>query len=158
NAFFDAGYRGRLDFASLADFLTGTLSGGRSAIGDSRRNTFQNSQAGYVQDSFRWSRNLTINLGVRYDYFGVIGEKHGLLSNFDPTNGLRLVGSGGLDRLYNRDFNNFSPRLGLAWDVTGKGKTVVRAGWGIFYDDYSLDFFVGQLPFNTFNPGPAYYP
>jgi Carboxypeptidase regulatory-like domain/TonB dependent receptor len=158
NAFFDAGYRGRLDFASLQDFLTGTLSGGRSAIGDSRRNTFQNSHAGYLQDSFRWSRNLTLNLGVRYDYFGVIGEKHGLLSNFDPTHGLMLVGTGGLDRLYNRDFNNFSPRIGLAWDVTGKGKTVVRAGWGIFYDAYSQDFFVGQLPFNTFNPGPAYNP
>ena len=158
NAFFDAGYRGRLDFASLQDFLSGTLSGGRSAIGDSRRNTFQNSHAGYLQDSFRWSRNLTINLGVRYDYFGVIGEKHGLLSNFDPAHGLMLVGTGGLDRLYNRDLNNFSPRIGLAWDVTGKGKTVVRAGWGMFYDAYSQDFFVGQLPFNTFNPGPAYNP
>src|ERR1041384_1955317 len=97
NAFFDAGYRGRLDFASLEDFLTGTPSGGRAAIGDSRRNTFQNSHAGYVQDSFRWSRNLTINLGVRYDYFGVIGEKHNLLSNFDPAHGLMLVGTGGLD-------------------------------------------------------------
>jgi Carboxypeptidase regulatory-like domain/TonB dependent receptor len=158
NAFFDAGYRGRLDFASLEDFLSGTLSGGRAAIGDSRRNTFQNSHAGYIQDSFRWSRSLTINLGVRYDYFGVIDEKNGLLSNFDPARGLVLVGKGGLDRLYNRDLNNFSPRLGLAWDVTGKGKTVVRAGWGMFYDAFSQDFFVGQLPFNTFNPGPAYNP
>lgn len=158
NAFFDAGYRGRLDFASLEDFLSGTLSGGRAAIGDSRRNTFQNSHAGYIQDRFRWSRNLTINLGLRYDYFGVIAEKNGLLSNFDPARGLELVGSGGLDRLYERDLNNFSPRIGLAWDVNGGGKTVVRAGWGMFYDAFSQDFFVGQLPFNTFNPGPAYNP
>ena len=158
NAFFDAGYRGRLDFASLEDFLSGTLSGGRAAIGDSRRNTFQNSHAGYIQDSFRLSRSLTINLGLRYDYFGVIDEKNGLLSNFDPARGLVLVGKGGLDRLYDRDLNNFSPRLGLAWDVTGRGKTVVRAGWGMFYDAFSQDFFVGQLPFNTFNPGPAYNP
>jgi len=149
NAFFDAGYRGRLDFASLEDFLSGTLSGGRAASGDSRRNTFQNSHASYVQDSFRWRRNLTFNLGVRYDYFGVIGEKNGLLSNFDPQRGLVIVGKGGLDRLYERDINNFSPRIGLAWDVTGKGKTVVRAGWGLFYDAFSQDFFVGQLPFNT---------
>ncbi|MBI3653898.1 MAG: TonB-dependent receptor [Acidobacteria bacterium] len=153
NAFFDAGYRGRLDFASLEDFLSGTLSGGRSAVGDSRRNTFQNSHTAYVQDSYRWSKNLTLNLGVRYDYFGVIGEKHGLFSNFAPKTGLRMV-----DRLYDRDLNNFSPRLGLAWDMTGKGKTVVRAGWGLFYDAFSQDFFVGQLPFNTFNPGPAYNP
>ncbi len=147
-----------MDFASLEDFLSGTLSGGRAASGDSRRNTYQNSQATYFQDSFRVSRTVTVNLGVRYDYFGVIGEKSGLLSNFDPALGLVTVGKGGLDRLYERDLNNFSPRIGLAWDATGKGKTVVRAGWGLFYDAFSQDFFAGQLPFNTFNPGPAYNP
>ncbi len=158
NAFFDAGYRGRLDFASLEDFLAGSLSGGRSARGDSRRGTFQNSHGGYIQDSFRWNRRLTINAGLRYDYYGVIDEERGRLSNFDPQRGLVLVGAGGIDRLYDRDLNNFSPRIGLAWDITGKGKTVVRAGWGFFYDSFSQDFFVGQLPFNTFNPGPAYNP
>ncbi|HEY7543524.1 MAG TPA: TonB-dependent receptor, partial [Blastocatellia bacterium] len=156
NAFFDAGYRGRLDFASLEDFLSGTLSGGRSARGDSRRGTFQNSHGLYIQDSFRWNRRLTINAGLRYDYFGVIDEERGRLSNFSPERGLTLIGEDG--RLYDRDLNNFSPRLGLAWDVTGKSKTVVRAGWGFFYDSFSQDFFVGQLPFNTFNPGPAYNP
>jgi outer membrane receptor protein involved in Fe transport len=157
DAFFDAGYRGRLDFASLEDFLSGTLSGGRAARGDSRRKTFQNSHAGYLQDTFRVNKNLTLNLGLRYDYFGVIGEKNDLLSNFDPERGLVQVGNG-IDRLYDRDLNNFSPRIGFAWDITGKGKSVVRAGWGMFYDAFSQDFFVGQLPFNTFNPGPAYNP
>ena len=69
-----------------------------------------------------------------------------------------VVGSAGLPRLYQRDWNNFSPRIGLAWDLKGKGKTVVRAGWGLFYDAFSQDFFAGQLPFNTFNPGPAFNP
>ena len=99
-----------------------------------------------------------MNLGLRWDYFGVIGEKNNLLSNFDPASGLVLVGSPGLPRLYQRDWNNFSPRLGLAWDLNGKGKTVLRAGWGLFYDAFSQDFFAGQLPFNTFNPGPAFNP
>src|SRR5215813_5925220 len=156
--FFDAGYRGRLDFATLADFLSGNLSGGRSARGTSSRDTFQNSHAGYLQDTFRWKSRLTLNLGLRWDYFGVLGEKNNLLSNFDPTQGLVLVGSPGLPRLYHRDWNNFSPRLSFAWDVQGKAKTVVRAGWGIFYDAFSQDFFAGQLPFNTFNPGPAFNP
>ena len=158
NQFFDAGYRGRLDFASLSDFLQGNLSGGRSATGDSRRGTFQNSHGAYVQDGFRITHRLTLNLGLRYDYFGVIDEEQGRFSNFDPTIGLVVEGTHGLDRLYNRDWNNFSPRIGIAWDVFGKGKTVVRTGWGIFYDAYSQDFFTGQLPFNTFNPGPAYNP
>ncbi len=156
--FFDAGYRGRLDFGSLADFLAGDLGGGRAARGNSNRNTFQNSHAGYLQDSLRWNSRLTLNLGLRWDYFGVIGEKNNLLSNFDPTRGLVLVGSPELPRLYPRDFNNFSPRVGFAWDLGGKGKTVVRGGWGLFYDAFSQDFFAGQLPFNTFNPGPAFNP
>ena len=156
--FFDAGYRGRLDFASLADFLSGTLSGGRAARGNSSRFTFQNSHAAYLQDTFRWRPDFTLNLGVRWDYFGVIDEKNHLLSNFDPVKGLVQVGSPGLPRLYDRDWNNFSPRLGLAWNVHGNSKTVVRAGWGLFYDAFSQDFFAGQLPFNTFNPGPAFNP
>jgi Carboxypeptidase regulatory-like domain/TonB-dependent Receptor Plug Domain len=158
NAFFDAGYRGRLDFDSLDDFLSGTLSGGRSARGDSRRGTFQSSHAGFIQDTFRWRPGVTFNVGLRYDYMGVIAEERNRLSNFDPVRGLVQVGTNGLDKLYQSDLNNFSPRIGFAWDLTGKGKTVVRAGWGLFYDAFSQDFFVGQLPFNTFNPGPAYNP
>ena len=153
NAFFDAGYRGRLNFDSLGDFLAGTPSGGRSARGDSRRGTFQNSHGAFIQDTFRWRPKVTFNLGLRWDYFGVINEERKRFSNFDRVNGLQLV-----DKLYQSDWNNFSPRLGVAWDLNGKGKTVVRAGWGLFYDAFSQDFFVGQLPFNTFNPGPAYNP
>ena len=158
NAFFDAGYRGRLNFDSLENFLSGTLAGGRSARGDSRRGTFQNSHGAFVQDTFRWRPRLTLNLGVRWDYFGVIDEERKRFSNFDPSQGLVLEGTGGLNKLYDSDWNNFSPRIGAAWDLDGKGKTVLRAGWGLFYDSFSQDFFVGQLPFNTFNPGPAYNP
>src|SRR5258705_3604462 len=100
NAFFDAGYRGRLNFASLDDFLSGTLSGGRSARGDSRRGTFQNSHGGFIQDTFRWRPRLTLNLGVRWDYFRVIDEERKRFSNFDPALGLVLEGTGGLDRRY----------------------------------------------------------
>ncbi len=157
NGYFDAGYRGRLDFASLQDFLQGNLSGGRSARGESQRGTFQNSHAWYIQDSFAWHKHLTLNYGLRWDYYGVIGEERDRFSNFDPQKGLIQVGSG-LERLYDRDLNNFSPRLSFAWDIGGKGKTVLRSGWGLLYDSFSQDFFVGQLPFNTFNPGAAYNP
>ena len=156
NGFFDAGYRGKLIFNSLQDFLQGNLAGGRAAQGDSRRGTFQDAHGLYVQDAYRISRRLTLSLGLRYDYFGVIDEERGRFSNFDPTQGLVLEGTSGLNNLYKPDRNNFSPRIAIAWDASGNGKTVIRAGWGVFYDQFSQDFFTGQLPFNTFNPGPAY--
>jgi hypothetical protein len=154
--FFDENYRGKLSFSSLTAFLEGIPSSGRQAAGNSYRNTAQNSHALYAQDSFRWNRQLTLNFGLRWDYFGVIHEKHNLFSNFDPVNGLRLVGTSGLDSLYQPDYKNFAPRVSIAYDLGGRSKTVLRAGWGIFYDLFSQDFFLGQLPFNTFNPGPAY--
>lgn len=160
--FFDENYRGKLKFGSLSDFLQGIPSSGRQAQGNSYRNSAQNSHAWYLQDSFRWSRQLTLNYGVRWDYYGVIHEKHNLMSNFDPTVGLQQVGSSStnglptISRLYEPDYNNFAPRFSLAYDARGDAKTVVRAGWGVFYDVFSQDFFLGQLPFNTFNPGPAY--
>jgi len=55
--------------------------------------------------------------------------------------------------LYNPERNNFAPRLSVAWDISGKGTSVVRAGYGIFYDAFSQDFFMGHLPFNSgFDP------
>jgi hypothetical protein len=156
---FDRSFRGRLNFNSLADFLAGTPTGSGSKnsqnTGDSNRNTSENSHAFYLQDSFRVNRNVTVNLGLRYDYFGIVQEKHGMFDNFDPATGnLFSVGSG---RLYQPDYNNWAPRLSVAWDVTGKGRTVVRAGYGIFYDAFSQDMFLGHLPYTTtFAPGPAY--
>jgi hypothetical protein len=167
--FFDRSFRGKLSFADLPSFLSGSLqtSFGKSFqyFGDSTRNTFQNSQGLYFQDSFQVTRNLTLNYGLRWDYFGVVGEKTNLFSNitnFDlagATVTLTEVGAPGLGRLYKPDYNNFAPRISLAWDVSGNGKTIVRAGWGIFYDAFSQDFFLGHLPYPPFfDPGPAYNP
>jgi outer membrane receptor protein involved in Fe transport len=156
NGFFDAGYRGVLDFDSLNDFIAGNPSGGRQARGNSRRGTFQNNHGLYIQDNWRLTQRLTLNYGLRWDYFGVIGEERDRLSTLLPGTGLVQVGTNGLDKLFPRDLNNFGPRLSAAYDFSGNGNTVLRAGWGLYYDTYSQDFFVGQLPFNTFNPGPAY--
>ncbi len=158
-------FRGRLKFSSLEDFLSGTVDGGFQYSGDSNRNTFENSFGIYAQDSFRVTQRLTVNYGLRWDYFGVVGEKHNLLSNItalDPvaqTFTLTRVGQSGLGSLYNPDKKNFAPRVNVAWDVTGKGKTVVRTGFGIFFDAFSQDMVIGHLPYAPyFDPGPAYNP
>jgi hypothetical protein len=150
----DHNFRGTLSFSDLSSFLQGLPDGGNQVAGDSKRHTFQNSHGLFIQDSFRATPRLTLNYGVRWDYFGVTGEKSGLFYTFNPANG----GSNDqTNQLYGKDFNNFAPRLAFAYDLTGKGKTVIRGGWGLFYDAFSQDMFLGHLPWNCiFCPGPAY--
>ena len=161
--YFDKYFRGRLSFDSLADFLAGNVDGGFQYFGNSTRHTFENNFGFYAQDSFRITPRLTLNYGFRYDYFGVVQEKNNLLSNITnldlagSTFTLTQVGQPGLSQLYNPDKKDFAPRVSLAWDVTGKGKTVVRAGFGMFFDAFSQDMVLGHLPYSPFfDPGPAY--
>jgi Carboxypeptidase regulatory-like domain/TonB dependent receptor/TonB-dependent Receptor Plug Domain len=162
---FDKYSRGRLRFADLSHFLSGSLKDAFQYKGNTLRHTFENNYGLYFQDTFRLTPRLTFNYGLRWDYFGVVAEKNNLFSvatNLDPvaqTFTLTMVGQSGLSRLYEPDYRNFAPRTSIAWDVTGKSKTVVRAGWGMFYDAFSQDFFLGHLPYPTFyDPGPAYNP
>ncbi len=151
DGFLDAGYRGKLRFSTLDAFIAGTPTSGRQAQGNSTRQTSANNQSLYLQDSFSILPNLTLNYGVRWDYFGVIHEDQNQFSILDNAGNLKQV-----SQLYPRDLNNFAPRMSVAWDMTGDSKTVLRAGWGLYYDAASQDFFIGQLPFNSFNSGPAY--
>jgi hypothetical protein len=164
---FNKYFRGRLKFGDLTDFLSGTPSSGLQYTGNSLRHTSENSYGLYWQDGFRVTPRLTLNYGLRWDYYGVVKEKNNLsanyiVSSFDPasdigTGALTQVGTSGLSRLYEPDYKNFSPRASIAWDVTGRSKTVIRAGAGLFYDAFSQDMFLGHLPFAAFYaPGPAY--
>src|SRR5439155_1803465 len=140
DGFFDSGYRGKLSFETLDDFIAGTPTGGRQAQGNSSRQTFQNNSWLNLQDSFHVSPHLTLNYGVRWEYFGVIGEDQNRFSILDSAGNLNTV-----NQLYPRDMNNFAPRASLSWDIKGDSKTVLRAGWGVYYDAFSQDFFLGQL-------------
>ena len=171
--FFNKYFRGRLKFNSgdglgaLTNFLDGNVSSGLQYSGDSRRHTYENGYGLYLQDSFRVTPRVTVNYGLRWDYYGVIAEKNNLFANFlvtgfDPvsdtgTGNYLQVGQPGLSQLYQPDKKNFSPRASIAWDVTGKGKTVIRVGGGLFYDAFSQDMFLGHLPYPAYYaPGPAY--
>ncbi|MFL6300493.1 MAG: TonB-dependent receptor domain-containing protein [Terriglobales bacterium] len=149
--FFNAGHRSAISFDDFSSFLAGNVGGGHQAFGDTRRNMYQDNNSFYLQDNWRIMPRVTFNYGVRWDYFGVIGEAHNLFS---------LLGNDGfvhnVNQLYPKDYNNFAPRASVAWDIFGTGKTVARAGWGIYYDGFSQDFFGGQLPWPTFNAGPAF--
>ena len=85
-----------------------------------------------------------MNLGLRYEINTVPTERNDLAGNFNPNapTGIQQLGNG-LTSLYNGDHNNFAPRLGFAWDVFGTGRTVVRAGGGIYFEQIALDVFNG---------------
>ena len=134
-------------------FLEGLPVDGGQRSGYTRRHTSENSHGFYIQDSIRWTPRFTMNLGLRWDYFGVAHEKDGLFYRFDTAAGEEVPAG----QLYDKDFNNFAPRISFAYDVTGKGKTVIRGGWGLFYDAFAQDIFLGHFPWNCFFcPGPAY--
>ena len=141
---------------SLEDFIaglprgtvTGKSGGGRIFVGDSHRDVLIQSVGAFLQDDWRVSPRLTLNLGVRYDLNTVIKENNDRLANFDPTSGIQQVGHG-IGAPYNGDHNNFAPRFGMSWDATGRGKTVIRAGGGITYEIPHLSIFLGQNGVNN---------
>jgi Carboxypeptidase regulatory-like domain/TonB dependent receptor len=137
-----------LGSSPLEDFLAGAPAVGRIFVGNSERHVTIQSFGGFVQDDFRVTRTLTVNAGLRYDLTTPIKERNNLLGNFDPQKGLLQVGKD-ISKPYNTDANNFAPRLGISWDPTGKGKTVLRAGGGITYEIPHISIFIGQNGVNN---------
>ena len=119
--------------------------------------------AAYFQDSWKVTPRFTLNLGVRYEYFGVQHNKNPYLdSNFYPTQGgtefqqlrngdVALAPNSYAHGLWRPDYNNFGPRLGFAWDVFGDGKTSFRGGYSISYE---RNF--GNVTFNVIQNPPNY--
>jgi hypothetical protein len=137
------GGRGRVSFSNLEAFLSGTPNNASFLAGDPTRNISQWLYAGYVQDDWRITRKITLNLGLRYEFQGVPTESNNLFGNWEPTVGFEQVGKN-IGSLYNSDHKDFSPRIGIAWDISGKGTTVVRAAGGIVYSLLSMSTYLSQ--------------
>jgi hypothetical protein len=123
-----------------------------ASTGNTQRTTYNNGVSFFAQDEYRLRPSLTLTYGLRWEYFGPISEKNDLLSNFPsgalspanfPTAMLETVGRGGLDGAYKRELNNFGPRLGVAW--TPFQNTVVRAGYGLYYDYIPQDLLIANF-------------
>jgi len=128
----------------LEDFFAGDPFKASVLTGDPTRQSHSWSYAGFFQDDWRLSRSLTVNFGVRYEFNSVLKEAHNLLGNFDPNLGMVQVGKQ-IGSAYNSDPKDFAPRFGFAWDMNGKGNTVIRGGGGLTYE------FVNWQSFLAFN-------
>jgi outer membrane receptor protein involved in Fe transport len=117
----------------------------------------------YFEDSWKATNRLTFNLGIRWDYFGVQHNKDpNLDSNYYDAQGgniftnirngsVATVPNSPIHGLWKKDWNNFGPRVGVAYDLFGNGKTALRGGWGISYE---RNF--GNVTFNVIQNPPAY--
>lgn len=108
----------------------------------------------FAQDDWRVTPKLTLNLGLRYEYFTNPTEAFGRQSNFDVQTGRLILASDENDSLTETDKNNFGPRVGFAYDLFGGGKSVIRGGYGIFYflDRGGIDNQLAQnAPFSGFS-------
>jgi hypothetical protein len=178
-----AGLFGNLNFSNrfsghpYSDFLLGvptTMSRGFPAIEPQRRSYRHGI---FVQDDWRVTPRLTLNLGLRWDYFPGFTEKNGRQAIFDIASGAIVVPDGALNlvsplmprgyvdvleaskagyaasTLTRGDKNNLAPRFGFAWRPTSDNRSVVRGGFGIYYDAAPFAAAVGStVPFNISEP------
>lgn len=149
-------FNGQFTGLQNADFLLGKASSFAQA-GPAYSDQHQNVFGMYVQDSWKVTRRLTVNAGVRWDPFFAHSNPYGEVLTFSPDNfvngvvstvlpnapaGMVFGGDQGLpkNQYSNNKLANFSPRVGIVWDPRGDGKTSVRAGYGFFYDFPSFAF------------------
>ena len=165
NFFFNAFSRGQINFASFNDFLRGN---GVSLMGSGvfDRSNRTNDVSGFLQDDWKVNPRLSLNLGVRYDFYGFPYDTRGRLVNFLPdqlrqgtpaapalppngfvqSEGGVLVGVPEVEKtLVPGDKNNVSPRVGFALRLNNAGSLVLRGGYGIYYDRFSSRYANTQL-------------
>jgi hypothetical protein len=149
---------------SWANFLLGNVASFSQASVDITPDVRTWQHEAYAQDDFKVNPRLTLYMGVRWSFFGQPTDAKGLMDNFDPalydpskanpidpatglyvtpityknlpTNGIIVGGKNSPfgDKIANDTYKNFAPRVGIAWDVFGTGKTAIRSGYGIYYD------------------------
>ncbi len=163
--YFNAFTRGQIIFSSFNNFLAGA---GTSLLGSGVFDRYYKVQdaSGFVQDDWKFSKRLTLNLGLRYDFYGLPSEDKGRLVNllfdqvrvgttaapagapngFVQADGGPLAGVPTVEKtLVPNDKNNFAPRIGFAYLLDEKLKMVIRGGYGLYYDRISTRFANTQL-------------
>jgi len=182
NGFADVQSRGLIEFVgftgnALAEMLQGVPTLSAIARLDNPQHLRTQSYNFYAQDSFKVLPNLTLSLGLRYEYNTPAVDPQDRATLYDPqTQAIIPVGENGIPRSgYLSDRNNWAPRIGMAWVPDAGRKLVIRTGYGVYYDQSALapsaglyfsppyfnsQFFItsAQFPLFLSDPFPSNYP
>ncbi|HEX5422044.1 MAG TPA: TonB-dependent receptor [Candidatus Acidoferrales bacterium] len=151
--------------AALVDLVAGLPTPGPnltaiSRVGSPRTNIDQNIISGFGMDTFKINSRLTLNAGLRYDFFTTVNESRGRFSVFDPTAGLIEASKLSGGHIYSAPKGDLGPRVSIAWappiTVIPGRQTVIRAGFGIYYDTIPLNNFEEGLAQNPIGPTGGY--
>jgi Carboxypeptidase regulatory-like domain/TonB dependent receptor-like, beta-barrel/TonB-dependent Receptor Plug Domain len=161
----DLTFSGGITGNAAADFLLGLPAQARATTTQAIQSGVGSLYSAFAQDEFRLTPRLTLNLGLRYelpipfvdDNDAITAFHTGVQSTKFPAapRGLVYPGDPGVPRgVVQTDKNNLAPRVALAWDPTGRGRTSVRAAWGLFYDALAGqgDFFQSGVLSPPFTP------
>src|SRR6476469_8593003 len=132
--FFNNNFRqgtGSFNFPTVASFIAGNANSFSVTLGSQSSSITENAFGFFVQDNFRWRRNLTFELGLRYDWNITPTERFDRFVVFDPQTASLVQVGRDLNEVYHQNNKNLQPRIGLAWDPFDDGKTVVRIAYGL---------------------------
>ncbi len=135
----ESGEHGKITFPTIEDLAANLVNraslSGALPVNHLRKNDY----AGYVQDEYKWSPNLTLNLGIRYTVFDLFHEAKGLANPFDfatcGSQGFCGIGAS----FGQQNYGDVDPRVAFAWTPWKGGQTVIRGGYGIYHEDGQLD-------------------
>jgi hypothetical protein len=139
---------GSFNFPTIAAFIAGTANSFSVALGNQASSIAQGALGFFAQDSYKLRPNLTLELGLRYDWNMTPTERYDRFIVFDPARASLVRASQDIDEVYQQNNKNLQPRLGFAWDPFNDGKTSVRAAYALLTDQPMTSVVLGT----TANP------
>ncbi len=125
---------GLMQFSSIPSFLAATATSFNITLGAVENGIRTTGFGLFIQDNYKVLSNLTLELGLRWDMNTTPTEVNGKFVNLNPSTGTLVRLGQGISQVYGSNNKNFGPRVGFAWDPFGTGKTSVRGGYGVYYD------------------------
>jgi hypothetical protein len=140
-------------YQTVANLLTNTPTSVSLLAGQPPHDGHLDEFGGFIQDDWRVNSRLVLNLGLRADFYPVVNfhattNTPAQIYNLNPPTDLQKMDFGAprpVNKPYDPDWNNLGPRVGFAWNVDGKGRTVVRGGSGVLFSQQLFAMFQNQL-------------